>query len=375
MGRGFSREHFPLTDSSEESRIFPLVQNDRFDLEVPKCREEIPMKLSQVVMNVTLAFVLLAAPFVAQAQQPEKVPRIGYLSESSAPPGSSNQIIGAFLQGLKELGYVEGKNIAIEYRFTEKKNERLPELAAELVRLNVDVIVTESGTGALQTKKITRTIPIVTGGSGDPVGQGLVSSLARPGGNVTGLTDTASGLIGRRLQLLAEIVPKLIHVGVLWPGSGNPVMDQEWTETNAAAQQLNVQLHSLKIRGQADLPDAFSEAAKQQVQAVMLFPWPSLLATAGKQIAELAVQNRLPTMSHLPRYPQAGGLMSYGANPLEFFRRAASYVDRILKGANPADLPMEQPTKFMLVINMKTAKALGLTIPASILAQADQRIE
>jgi putative ABC transport system substrate-binding protein len=333
------------------------------------------MKLIKPLLGITLAFILLAAPFLAEAQQPQKVPRIGYLSESSGPAGSSNPIIGAFLQGLKELGYVEGKNIAIEYRFTERKNERLPEFAAELVRLNVDVIVTESGTGALQAKKATHTIPIVTGGSGDPVGQGLVSSLARPGGNVTGLTDAAPGLIGKRLQFLAEIVPKLVHVGVLWPGSGNPVMDQEWTETNTAAQQLNVQLHSLKIRGQADLLDAFAEAAKQQVQAVILFPWPTLLATAGKQIAELAVQNRLPTISHLPRYPQVGGLMSYGANPLEFFRRAASYVDRILKGANPADLPMEQPTKFMLVINMKTAKALGLTIPASILTQADQRIE
>jgi len=332
------------------------------------------MKHRKALIGFTLAFVLFVAPFVADAQQPGKVPRIGYLSEwsgSAAPP--SPQLTG-FQIGLRELGYVDGKNIVIEYRFTEGKRDRLPELAAELARLKVDIIVTETGWAALQAKKATQTIPIVMGVSGDPVSLGLVASLAHPGGNVTGLTNMASLLSGRRLQLLAEAVPKLTHVGVLWSGISSPVADRQWADTRAAAQPLNVQLYSLKARGPEDLPGAYAEAARQHVQAVLMFDVPAL---GTRPTAELALQNRLPLMSPYLIFARQGGLMSYGADmfPPENFRRAATYVDRILKGAKPADLPVEQPTKFVLWINLKTAKALGLTIPQSVLTQADQVFE
>jgi len=317
------------------------------------------------------AFLVFLTAHVADAQQPGKVPTIGYLSQSSGSAGPPSPQLTAFLEGLRELGYVEGKNIAIEYRFTEGKNDRLPELAAGLARLKVDIIVTEMGMAALHAKKATQTIPIVMGVSGDPVSMGLVASLAHPGGNVTGLTDMAPLLSGRRLQLLTEAVPKLTHVGVLWDGGGSPVPDREWAETHAVAQQLKVQLYSLKARGPADLPGAFAEAARQHIQAVLLFDMPTLVSAAAAQIAELALQNRLPTMSSFRGLTRQGGLMSYTANVVELNRRAATYVDRILKGANPADLPVEQATKFVLVINLKTAKALGLTIPQSVLIQAE----
>ena len=333
------------------------------------------MKPREAVLSVTLAFVLFVAPLVAGAQQPGKVPTIGYLSQFSGSAGPPTPSLKAFLEGLRELGYVEGKNIAIEYRFTEGKNDRLPELAAELARLKVDIIVTETGMASLHAKKATQTIPIVMGTSGDPVRIGLVASLAHPGGNVTGLTDMASALSGRRLQLLTEAVPKLTHVGVLWDGVSGPVRDRGWAETRAAAQPLKVQLYSLKARGPADLPGAFAEAARQHIQAVLLFDMPTLVSAAAAQIAELALQNRLPMICPWASFPRQGGLMSYGANIPQLFRRAATYVDRILKGANPADLPVEQATKFVLVINLKTAKALGLTIPQSVLKQADRVFE
>jgi putative ABC transport system substrate-binding protein len=321
------------------------------------------------------AFLVFLTAHVADAQQPGKVPTIGYLSQSSGSAGPPSPQLTAFLEGLRELGYVEGKNIAIEYRFTEGKNDRLPELAAGLARLKVDIIVTEMGMAALHAKKATQTIPIVMGVSGDPVSMGLVASLAHPGGNVTGLTDMAPLLSGRRLQLLTEAVPKLTHVGVLWDGGGSPVPDREWAETRAAAQPLKVQLYSLEARGPADLPAAFADAARQHVQAVLLFDVVALSTrTAAARIAELALQNRLPMMFQSPMFAQQG-VMSYGVDVLELNRRAATYVDRILKGANPADLPVEQPTKFVLVINLKTAKALGLTIPQSVLIQADRVIE
>ena len=334
------------------------------------------MKPREASLSLFLVLVLFAAPLVAGAQQPGKVPTIGYLVQSSGSAGPPSPIIGAFLEGLRELGYVEGKTIAIEYRFTEGKNDRLPELAAELARLKVDIIVTETGMASLHAKKATQTIPIVMGTSGDPVRIGLVANLAHPGGNVTGLTDMASALSGRRLQLLTEAVPKLTHVGVLWGGGSSPVSDREWAETRAAAQPLKVQLYSLEARGPADLPGAFAEAARQHIQAVLLFDVSALgTAAAAARVAEMALKNRLPMMSFSLSFAQQGGLMSYGVNTPELFRRAATYVDRILKGANPADLPVEPPTKFMLVINLKTAKALGLTIPQSVLIQADRVIE
>ncbi len=323
------------------------------------------------IAALVFAFLVFLTAHAADAQQPGKVPRIGYLSQWSGSAGPPSVQIRAFLEGLKELGYVDGKTIAIEYRYTEGKNDRIPELAAELARLKVDIIVTEMGMAALHAKKATQTIPIVMGVSGDPVSMGLVASLAHPGGNVTGLTDMAPLLSGRRLQLLTEAVPKLTHVGVLWDGGGSPVPDREWAETHAVAQQLKVQLYSLKARGPADLPGAFAEAARQHIQAVLLFDMPTLVSAAAAQIAELALQNRLPTMSSFRGLTRQGGLMSYTANVLELFRRAATYVDKILKGANPADLSVEQATKFVLVINLKTAKALGLTIPQSVLIQAE----
>lgn len=334
------------------------------------------MKHREAVSSVILAIVLLAAPLVADAQQPVKVPTIGYLSQfsGSAEPKSPN--LEAFLQGLRELGYVEGKNIAIQYRFTEGKNDRLPELAAELVRLKVDIIVTETGQASIHSKKATQTIPIVMGASGDAVSQGLVASLAHPGGNVTGLTAASPATTGKRLQLLTEAVPKLTHVGVLWSGISSPVSDREWAETRSAAQPLKVQLYSLKASGPEDLPGAFAEAARQPIQALLVFDVSGLGTTAtAARIAEMAVLNRLPMMFPSPVYAQQGGLMSYGVNTPALNRRAATYVDRILKGANPAELPVEQPTKFVLIINMKTAKALGLTIPQSVLSQADRVIK
>jgi putative ABC transport system substrate-binding protein len=334
------------------------------------------MKHKEALLNVTLALVLLAAPLVADAQQPGKVPTIGYLSQFSGSAEPPSPSLKAFLEGLRELGYVEGKNIAIEYRFTEGKNERLPELAAELARLKVDIIVTETGMAAVQAKKVTQTIPIVMEASGDAVSQGLVASLAHPGGNITGLTALSPTTIGKHLQLLAEVVPNLTHVGVLWDGSSAPMRDRAWAETRAAAQPLKVQLYSLKASGPAEFPGAFAEAVRQKIQAVLMFdvsPWATRAAAA--QLAELAVQHRLPMMFPFPFYADQGGLMGYGVNVLELNRRAATYVDRILKGANPADLPVGQPTKFDLVINLKTAKALGLTIPQSVLIKADRVIE
>ena len=323
-----------------------------------------------------IIFALLMVPFVANAQQPGKIPRIGYLSQFSGPAGPPSAALKAFLEGLGELGYVDGKNIDIEYRYTEGKNDRLPVLAAELVDLKVDLIVTETGGAAVQAKKATQTIPIVMEGSGDAVGQGLVASLAHPGGNVTGLTALSPATAGKRLQLLAEVVPKLAHVGVLWGGAGFPVTDRELTETRSAAQPLNVQVALFEVKSAADLPGAFAEAAQQNVQALLLFDMPYLSTRASAaQIAELSTQKRIPMMFQIPVFAQEGGLISYGVKFTDLNRKAATYVDRILKGASPADLPVEQPAKFMLVVNMKAAKALNLTIPQSILSQADQVIE
>jgi putative ABC transport system substrate-binding protein len=238
----------------------------------------------------------------------------------------------------------------------------------------VDIIVVETGMAALQAKKATQIIPIVMTGSSDPVSKGLVASLAHPGGNITGLTSLSPATIGKRLQLLAEVVPNLTNVGVLWDGVSSPLSDREWAEMRAAAQTLKVQLYSLKARGPAEFPGAFAEAVRQQVQAIIPFDaW--AIHAAPAQIAELALQNRLPMISFYMSFPRQGGLMSHGWNPLESFRRAATYVDRILKGAKPADLPVGQPTKFVLWINLKTAKALGLTIPQSFLSQAEMVFE
>jgi putative ABC transport system substrate-binding protein len=334
------------------------------------------MKLKAGVLSVALVFGLLAVPLGADAQQPGKVPTIGYLVQFSGAAGPPNTSLTAFLEGLRDLGYVDGTTIAIEYRYTEGKSERLPEFAAELVQRKVDVIVTETGNAALQARKATQTIPIVMETSGDAVSQGLVASLAAPGGNVTGLTALNPAASGKRLQLLTEVVPKLTQVGVLWTGGSSPVYDREWAETRAAAQPLQVQLTSMEARGPAEFPGAFAEAAKQRLQAVLLFDIGGMGTPAvGTQLADLAAQHRLPMMFQAAAYVGRGGLISYAPDFQDLSRRAATYVDRILKGANPAELPVGQPTKFDLAINLKAAKALDLTIPPSVLSQANVVIE
>jgi putative ABC transport system substrate-binding protein len=332
------------------------------------------MKPKAVVVNVMLVLAILAVPMVAHVQQPGKVPTIGYLAQFSGPAGPPSAGITAFLEGLADLGYVDGKTIAIEYRYTEGKSERLPELAAELVRLKVDLIVTETGVAALRARDATQTIPIVMEGSADAVTQGLVASLARPGGNVTGLTDLSPAASGKRLQLLAAVVPKLTQVGVLTPGG--PAAEREWAETQTAAQPLQVQLTALKIGSAADFPAAFAEAARQNLQALLLFDIGGMsTATVITQLVQLSTQHRLPMMFQGPRAVRQGGLMGYGNDGLDQCRRAATYVDRILKGANPAELPVGQPTKFNLAINLKAAQALDLTFPQSVLSQANVVIE
>ena len=328
------------------------------------------MRVPHRVLAVGLALVFAA--LAAEGQQAAKIYRLGYLGIGSASEGLEN--LDLFRQGLRELGYVEGRNVALEMRYAEGKPERLPDLAAELVRLKVDVIVTNSGVAALTAKKVTQAIPIVMLFSGDPVRQGLVASLARPGGNVTGLTNVSTELSRKRLEILREMLPRLSRVGVLWCGAIGPVGEQEWAETQAAAKVLGVQLSSLEAPTRDDLASAFASAAKHRVQAILMFDC-SRLGPSVAQIVELARKHRLPAMYPYGRYPQAGGLMSYAPSVLDPPRRGATFVDKILKGAKPADLPVEQPTKFELVINLKTAKALGLTIPQSLLIRADETIQ
>jgi len=321
-------------------------------------------------LAVILAVSVLS-PLAAGAQQPGKVPRIGFLGATSAFTEKSR--IEAFRQGLHELGYVEGENIVIEWRWAEGKFDRLPVLAAELVRLNVEVIVTGGSTSSGAAKKVTTTIPIVMAQTNDPVGSGFVASLARPGGNMTGLSTFAPELSGKRLELLKEVVPKLSRVAV-FGDSTTPGNAQALKETELAARALKVQLRYLDILGPKDIETAFREASKGRADAVLVLGAPVLISPR-RQIADLTVKNRLPAAYPVAEYVEDGGLMSYGVSVSDLYRRAATYVNKILKGAKPADLPVEQPTKFELAINLKTAKALGLTIPQSVLGRADQVIE
>ncbi len=318
-----------------------------------------------------LALLLLAAPLAAAAQQPAKIPRIGLLSPFS--PSDTALWHQAFRQGLSDLGWVEGKNISIDYRYSEGRADRLPGLAADLVRLKVDIIVVSVTTDALAAKKATGTIPIVMASVGDPVASGLVASLAQPGGNITGLSQIAPELVGKRLELLKDIVPKLTRLAVLWrpEGDSSPLA---WKESQLPAPKLGLQLHSMEVRSSDDLDKAFEDATRARVGALIVTPDPVLVRNL-KRIAGLAAKNRLPSIFHLKEFADSGGLVAYGVHRSDMFRRAATYVDKILKGAKPADLPIEQPTKFELVINAKTAKALGLTIPPSLLQRADQIIE
>lgn len=321
------------------------------------------MRQSSVLwLSVTM---LLATIALAEGQKAKTVPRIGYLSQASRSVSDD-----AFLQGLRELGYIEGQNIALDYRFAEGKHERLPELAAELVRLHVDVIVAD-GLAAQAAKHTTQTIPIVFTTGGDPVVGGLVASLARPGGNITGLSTQSLDLSGKWLELLKETVPKIARVAVFWVAS--PLTEHQLQELERAAQELGIRLQSLEIRGPADFDHAF--AAMQSAHAEALVLLPSRMFTNNRtQLVALASKGRLPMMSQSSQMTEAGGLMSYGTHVPDLFRRAATYVDKILKGANPAELPVERPLKFELVINLKTAQELGLTIPPHMLVRADKVI-
>jgi len=323
---------------------------------------------STAIFVVALALAIVAAPLIADAQQPGKVPRIGFLSPGSATSSPTD----AFRQGLRELGYVEGQNLVVEYRWVDGDIARLPALAAELVRLRVDVLVATTNPAVLAARQATSTIPIVFAASSDPVGTGLVASLAHPGGNVTGLSLVTPELSGKRLQLLRETLPQLARVALLWD-AGNVGMADRVKETEAAARQLGVALHVEWVRDLAGLDRAFATLAQARPDAFLTTVEP-FTGDHRQRIVAFAAQQRLPAMYEERDFVDAGGLMAYGPNLAANYRRAATYVDKILKGAKPADLPVEQPTKFELVINLKTAKALGLTIPQSVLIRADEVI-
>jgi putative ABC transport system substrate-binding protein len=311
---------------------------------------------------------VLAAPPAAVAQQPAKVPRVGLL-RPGAPP---DPYVDAFRQGLRDVGYVEGQTIAIEYRWAEGRPARLPLLAAELVQLKVDVIVTQGELAARAGKEATSTIPIVMATSGDPVGAGLMASLARPGGNVTGLSAVAPELTGKRLQLLKEAVPKVSRVSILYDPAivANVLIVKE---AQVAGRTLGLTVHPLEVRTRDELGPAFDAMTRGRAQALLALGDPFTM-THKRRILDLAAKRRLPVISQFRDFADGGGLISYGPDRLDMFRRAATFVDKILKGRKPADLPVEQPTRFKLVLNLKTVKALRLTIPQSFLIRADEVI-
>ena len=317
----------------------------------------------------SLATVLLITVPVARAQQPKKIPRIGFLASFGAGPDPRSQ---ALKDGLRELGYVEGKNIVIEYSYAAGNSDRLIKFAAEFVRLKVDVIVTGSTIAVRVAKELTKTIPIVMTGTGDPVGTGLVASLARPGGNVTGLSSVGPDLNTKRLELLKETIAGASRVAVLFNGA-NPSNVAALKEVESAARALGVQIQSLDIRDADGFEAAFDAATQQRSNAVLVQRDP-LNNSYPNRIVALAATHKLPGMYPEIQFVNAGGLMSYGVSTVDLYRRAAHYVDKILKGAKPADLPVEQPTKFELVVNLKPAKQIGLAIPLSVLARADRVI-
>jgi len=327
--------------------------------------------MKKQILLLPLATLVLLSIYSVQAQQLPKIPRIGFLGAAS--PSANTARTEALRQGLRELGYVEGKNVVIEYRWAEGKLDRLPELAAELMRLKVDVVVTAGSAATRPAKAATVTIPVVMAQDNDPVGDGFVASLARPGGNITGLSTLAPELSGKGLELLREIAPRLSRVAV-FGSSTNPGTAQALRETELAAGAVGVKLQYLEIRGPENIETAFREALKGRADAVLVVG-SAVLISHRKQIAELAAKSRLSTISYLPEFAEDGGLMTYGANIPALFYRAATYVDKILKGAKPADLPVEQPTKFELVVNLKTAKQIGVTIPPNVLARADKVIK
>ena len=325
------------------------------------------MKRRVFVLICLLPTVLLPTVSLIGAQQTEKVYRIGYLA-----PRTNSARTKVFQEGLRELGYVEGQNVVIEYRFAEGKRSRFPELATELVNLSPDVIFAYSTAAVRALKKATTIVPLVTV-SGDPVRAGFVASLARPGGNITGLANLTPELAGKRLELLKEVFPQISRVAVLW-NPDNTIAGLRMRETETAAKSLNIELQPVAVRGPSDFEPAFSAMIKGHAGA--LFPLRDILVQAKlQQIVELAAKNRLPGMYDHRKFVKVGGLMSYGTLIEDLDRRAATYVDRILKGAKPGDLPIEQPTKFELFINLKRAKKLGLTIPPEVLYRADKVIK
>ena len=311
-----------------------------------------------------------AWPLAAHAQQAEKLRAIGYLNPGSGPPAPG---ITALFDALAELGWIEGKNVVFERRYAENRLERLPELAAELVRLNVDVIVAIGTPGPLAAKRATSTIPIVMAAAGDPLGSGLVASLARPGGNVTGMSLMAPDLGGKRLELLKELLPRLARVAVLWNAT-NPYAAIVFKEMQAAGPTLGIEVQSLEVRSPDDFDGAFEIARRQHPDALITVEDP-LTFSHRKRIADLAIGQQLPSLHGIREFAAAGGLMSYGASLADLYRRAAGYVDKILRGAKPADLPVQQPSKFEFVVNLKTARTLGLRIPDKLVALADEVIE
>ena len=326
---------------------------------------------------VTLTLSIIAAPLVTDAQPATKVYRIGRLS-AGRPLPESNTYEEAFRQGLHELGYVEGQNLVLEYRYAEGSAEQLPDLAAELVRLPVDVLVV-GGTAAIRAAQhATRTIPIVMSGSYDPVQEGFVASLARPEGNITGLSFLQAELPGKRLELLKEAVPQSTRIAVLWNpvGPGYASRQSLLQNLTAAARALGLQLHVVEVRHADELETTFAALPQARADALLVMEDALVFSTRlGRRLTDLAATGRLPAMYSWREHVDAGGLMAYGPSLQETYRRAATYVDKILKGAKPADLPVEQPTKFELIINLKTAKALGITIPPPLLLLADEVIQ
>ena len=325
------------------------------------------MRLRLVALVLTLALGILLAPLAADAQQAARVYRIGILGDTPGPQWK------AFRQGLGDLGWIEGQSVEMEWRWSEGRFDRLPDLAAELVRLRVDIIVSEGSTATQAAKQATATIPIVMAIAADPIGFGLVASLARPGGNVTGSSSLSPQLTAKQMELLKEVVPGLSRLSVLGHLT-NPAHQVALKEIEAAASVLRVKIQPVGAPGVDELEGAFSTIIGQRPGGLLVIPSP-IFDAQQRRIADFATKSRLPAVYNKPLFAEAGGLMAYGAHYADFFRRAATYVDKILKGAKPGDLPVEQPTRFELVINLKTAKALGLTIPLSVLIRADQVIQ
>jgi len=329
------------------------------------------MQPSIIRLMLTLALTIFAAPLTAEAQQAPKVYRIGFLHPGSALPEPAS--LETLRQGMRALGYVEGQNLVMEYRYAEEREERLPDLAAELVRLNVEVIVAGGTAATRAAQHATRTIPIVMTGTNDPVGAGFVASLARPEGNITGLSFLGAELPGKRLELLKEAVPQSTRVAVL-ANPASPTYDPVMHSLTGAARALGLSLHLVEVRRAEELESAFAAMTHAGADALIVLSDPALMAPLQGRVVDLAAERRLPAIYDWKFYVESGGLMSYGPSFQDIYRRTATYVDKLLKGATPADLPVEQAIKFELGLNLKTAKALGITFPPTLLIQADEVI-